>query len=633
MDKKNELWKSKLVSPERAISKIEPGMSIFLSTGAGEPRTLVKHLSASEESNLQDLELVQLVSFADAISPQAIDKANPKKFRLKTFFNGWVASDAITSGRVDLIPARFSRIPSLIESGAIRIDVAFVQITPPDKAGYSSLGIAVDMARRAMDKASLVVGEICDEIPRTMGDTFVHVNDFDYLVQSTEEPVTFPRWPYDKTFEKIAVNVASVIEDGSCICFSLGPLYEALGKALCSKRGLGIHSPFITDPVMDLIKCGAISNRNKKNFRGRSVAAYALGTKKLLKWLDNNPHLEFQAVDKVFDPVTIGENHKFVAILPARKVDLTGRVALHFGKGNVASGPSEAMDFVNGAELSKGGYTIFALPSRNLKGHSNVLLSVEDFPNEFPGRELLDMVITEYGVATLTGKTIRERAQAIIDIAHPNDRQWLVDQAKENHLIYPDQIFLSESCHLYPENVATISTFKDNLDVRFRAIKPSDEEQMRRLFYRFSDEAVYYRYFSPIQTMPHSKMQEYVNVDFRKAMSIVGVVGEAGNGKVIAEARYVMTTFRPFADVAFVVDEEYSGKGIGSYLFKRLIDIALERGIQGFSADVLASNKAMMKIFEKSPYPIKATLESGAYELTIPFKEDKGKKRGITYDL
>ncbi len=633
MNKKEEHWKTKIVSPEEVLRKIEPGMSIFLSTGAGEPRTLVKHLTASEEGNLQDLELVQLVSFADAISPAALNSVNPNKFRLKTFFNGWVASDAISSGRVDLIPARFSRIPRLIANGSIRIDVAFVQVTPPDSSGYSSLGIAVDMARKAMERATLVVGEISDKIPRTIGDTFVHVDDFDYLIHSTEDPIIFPRWKVDQTFKKIARNVASVIEDGSCICFSLGPLYEALGNALADKRGLGIHSPFITDPVMDLIKRGAVNNRNKDNFRGRSVAAYALGTKKLLKWLDNNPHMEFQAVDKVFDPVTIGTNKKFVAALPARKVDITGRVALHLGKGNVATGPSEAMDFVNGSELSKGGYTIFALPSRNLEGHSNILLSVEDFPNEFPSRELLDMIITEYGVATLQGKTVRERAQAIIDIAHPEDREWLINEAKENKIIYSDQIFLRESGFLYPENVSTQNRFKDDLEVRFRAIRPSDEEEMRRLFYRFSDEAVYYRYFSPIKTMTHSKMQEYVNIDFRNTMSIVGLVGEAGKGKIIAEARYVITPYRPFADVAFIVDEEYSGKGIGTYLFTRLIQIAKERGINGFSADVLASNKAMMKIFEKSIYPIKATLESGAYELTIPFYAKGRFKKGITYNL
>jgi GNAT superfamily N-acetyltransferase len=328
----------------------------------------------------------------------------------------------------------------------------------------------------------------------------------------------------------------------------------------------------------------------------------------------------------------IGQNDRYITILPARKVDLTGRVALHFGKGNVAAGPSEAMEFVYGSELSKGGMTIFALPSRNLKNHPNILPSVEDYPNEFPSRELIDLVVTEYGVASLAGRTVRERAQALIDVAHPKDRQYLFDQAKIQNILYKDQIFLAESGRLYPEEVATEHTFKGDVEVRFRAIRPSDEEEMRKLFYRFSDKAVYYRYFSPIKTMPHSKMQSYVNVDFRTTMSIVGLVGEADSRRLIAEARYVMTPHRPFPDVAFVVDEDYQGVGIGSYLFLRLIQIAQERGIKGFTADILASNKGMMHVIEKSPFPVQAKLDSGVYEISIPFSNSGANcRQGIDY--
>lgn len=612
--------KKKLVSTERALSKIEPGMSIFLGTGAMEPRTLVKHLMASDENNLQDLELIQLVSFGDAISLEAL---NTHKFRLKTFFSGWVAFEAITTGRVDLIPSRFSRIPHLIETDEIRVDAAFVKVTPPDEAGYCSLGVAVDVARSAMERASLSVGEICSKTPRTIGDTFIHVNDFDYLVQSVDDPICFPRWPLDEVMDKVAANVASLIEDGNCIGFSLGPLFEGLGKHLVGKRSLGIHSPFFTDPLMDLVRSGAVTNRYKSNFRGKCLASYALGTPELYAWLDGNALVEFQAVDKVFDPAIIGENDRFILILPARKVDLTGRLALHIGKGNVIAGPGEAMDFVNGAELSRGGRTIFALPSRNLKGESNIRVSVEDFPNEFPHRELVDLIATEYGVASLTGCTVRERAQALIDIAHPDHREGLVEQAKLANLLYADQIYLADSARLYPEDVASTNTFKDDLVVRFRAIKPSDEEQMRRLFYRFSDKAVYYRYFSPIKTMPHTKMQAYVNINYRRAMSLVGKVGETGQGRIIAEGRYVLSPNRPYADVAFVVDEEYQGKGIGTFLFHRLIQIARQRGILGFTADVLATNKSMMKVFERSPFPIRATLDTGVYSLSLPFKQQE----------
>jgi acyl-CoA hydrolase len=189
-----------------------------------------------------------------------------------------MASEAITAGVVDLIPSRFSRIPRLIECGMIHIDVAFVQVTPPDETGHCCLGVAVDVARQAMEKASLVAGEINTQIPHTFGDTVVTISDFDLIVLSTEEPIYFARWPVDDALDQVAVKVASVIEDGNCIAFSIGPLYEALSRHLVHKRHLGVHSPFFTDPLMDLVKNGVVSNRHKKIFRGKSLASYALGT-------------------------------------------------------------------------------------------------------------------------------------------------------------------------------------------------------------------------------------------------------------------------------------------------------------------------------------------------------------------
>jgi acyl-CoA hydrolase/GNAT superfamily N-acetyltransferase len=609
-------WERLTVPPDRVLERIEAGMSIFVGTGVAEPRTLVKHMMATDAPNLEDLELIQVISLSDAISLHGL---TAQKYRLKTFFSGWVASEAITAGWVDLIPSRFSEIPGLIASGQIRIDVAFVQVTPPNEAGYCSLGVAVDVARYAMEKASLVVGEINPRVPLTYGDTFVPISDFDLLVKATEEPIYFNRWPVHDVFDRIAANVAAEIEDGSCIAFSIGPLFEALGRHLVHKRNLGIHTPFFTDALMDLVKSGAVSNRNKDIFRGKSVTSYGLGTPDLMGWLSRNPLIEFQSIDKVFSPNQIGRNPGFVCVLPARKVDLSSRVALHVGKGSVAAGPENAVDFVNGAELSRGGRTVFALPSRNLNEEANIRLSVEDLPNQFSFKEAIDMIVTEYGVAYLKGRTVRERAQALIEIAHPDDRPRLVEQAKEQRILYQDQIFLAESARLYPSEVATKQTFKGDVEVRFRAIRPSDEEEMRRLFYRFSDEAVYYRYFSPIKTMPHAKMQEYVNVDFSHVLSIVGLVGNKGEGNIIAEARFIRDRHRPYAEVAFVVDETYQGLGVASYLLQRLIQLAKKRGLKGFTADVLATNKAMIKVFEKAGLPVKAKLEYGVYRLTIPF--------------
>ena len=612
-------WESIVVSPEKVMEIIEPGMSIFLATGVAEPRTLVKYLMASDLSNLKDLELIQPVSLGDAIP---IDERYSHKYRLRTFFSGWVASEAITAGRIDLIPIRYSRIPRLFRRGALRVDAAFVQVTPPDEAGFCSLGISADVAKLAMERASLVVGEINSQIPRTLGDTFVNVTDFNYLVRSAEDPIYFSRWNVSEEFNTIARNITNVIEDGSCISFFMGPLYEALGKHLIRKRHLGVHSVVMSDALMDLIKSGAVTNSRKRIFRGKSLVTYAQGTRELMRWLDNNPLIEFQGIDIVADPRSIGLNDNFVAIIPARKIDLTGGVALHVGKGNIIAGLGEIQELFWGASLSRGGRTIFALPSRNLKNESNIVLSVKDYPAQLSISESLDMIVTEYGVAYLSGRSVRERALALIDIAHPDDRGTLVQRAKEFNILYRDQIYLTESGHLYPHEINISHVFKDTVTVRFRPIRPSDEDDMRRLFYRFSDQAVYYRYFSPIKTMPHMKMQGYVNVDFNRTMSIVGVVEEGGVDKIIAEGRYVIVEDGTFADTAFIVDEDYQGKGIATFLFNLLMQLARQRGIKGFNADVLTANKAMMKVYEKSPYPMKATVSEGAYELTIPFPDE-----------
>jgi len=611
-------WQKKVVPPEKVLEEIHPGMTIFVGTGLAEPRTLVKTLLSSNMPNLRDLELVQIMSFGDPVS---IEERYPKKYRLKTFHSGWVASEAVSSGRVDLIPCNFSRIPRLIRSGMIRIDVAFVQITPPDESGYSSLGVAVDAARQAMEKATLVVGEISPHIPRTLGDTHVHIDEFNYLVETTEPAFLLDRWPVDPIINKVALNVASMIEDGSCISFSTGHLFECLGRHLQSKRHLGLHSPFITDPAMDLIKSGAITNRLKTSFRGTSLVSYALGTAELMRWLDRNPLVEFQGIDVVGSPAHIGMNDRYMAIMPVRKVDLTGRVAMHVGRSNVAFAMGEVQEILAGVQLSRGGRIICAVTSRNLAQQANIRFSIDEFPSQITLRESMDMVATEYGVAELTGRSVRERAMALIDIAHPDDRAELIRQAKEGNLIYPDQIYLSEAGRFYPEDVATEHTFKNNLTVRFRAIKPSDEDEMRRLFYRFSDEAVYYRYFSPIKTMPHTEMQPYVNVDYNRIMSIVGVIGPVGAGHIIAEARYVREPGKKFADTAFIVDEAYSSHGIATFLYELLMDIARKHGIQGFTADVLATNKGMLKVYEKAPFPVKSVLSEGVYSLTIPFAE------------
>lgn len=610
-----------MVSPEKIIDNIDPGMKIFLGTGAAEPRTLIKAILSSKARNLRDLELIQLISLGDAL-PR--DQDQDYKYRLKTFFSGYVASDAIRQGRVDYIPTISSRVPRLISAGIIDVNATFVQITPPDKRGYVSLGAVADASRQAMERSTLVVGEISRDIPYTMGNTFVHIDTFDYLIEATEPPLYFPRWPVTEVYRDLALNVASMVEDGSCIGYTFGPLFEALVEPLSRKKDLSIHSLIMTDALMELIESGAVSNRGKRFFTNKSVISYAQGTKELYRWLDGNPTIEFQGVDTIMDPLIMGSLEKYVKILPARKIDLTGIVALQVGKQNVTLDPGEVHSVFMGVALSPGGRAIFALPSRNRFGTPNIILSAKEYPNQFTNQESLDLVITEFGIASMRGRTQRERALALIDIAHPDDRQSLVEAAKEANILYRDQIYLTESGHCYPHEISFRHTFKDRLSVWFRPIKPSDEDDMRKLFYRFSDQSVYYRYFTPLKTMPHMQMQEYVNIDYRDVMSIVGIIVEEGVERIIAEGRYAHLQNSSYAEMAIVVDEQYVGMGIAAYLLDLLINTAIKQGIRGFKADVLTENKPMLKVFEKSRYPMHAVVKSGVYEVTIPFTTERG---------
>ncbi|MFP4309204.1 MAG: GNAT family N-acetyltransferase [Desulfococcaceae bacterium] len=614
-----QLWRDRLVSPEDVMNRISPGMTIFIGTGVAEPRTLFRRLKDSKAGNLLDLEVFQLVSLGDAI---AMGERHAHKYRLKTFFSGWEADEAITGGLADFIPSRYHEIPRLFRSGRISVDAVFVQVSPPNEAGFCSLGVCVDAARLAMERASLVVGEVSEKMPRTFGDTFVHLSEFDLLVASETPPIYFDRWKPDPVLDAVAANCAAVIEDGSCIGSSVGPLYEALARHLARKKDLGIHTPIFFDHLMDLVQSGAVTNRYKTVFPGKSLTSYAIGTETLMDWLDNNPLLEFQPVDHVFNPVHIAANPGFAAVFPARKVDLYGRIALHTGRGNVGSGPGELVDFFNGALLSEGGQTLFALPSRNREGEPNILPTVVDQPNPFAGWESVGMIVTEYGVVNIKGRTVRERAQGLIEVAHPDDREALVAAARERRIIYPDQVYRVDSAYLYPSEIAATHTFwrkEGPLSVRFRAIRPSDEEAMRRLFYRFSDEAVYCRYFTRIQAMPHTRMQEYVNVDFNRTMSIVG---EIEGGKIIAEIRYVRTEDGDaHPEFALLVDEAYQKVGIATYACGLLKRVAMERGLKGLKAWILPKNRKILRVLEKVDWDVNMKVDQGAYAVTIDFRE------------
>ncbi len=611
-------WKQQVSPPEKLFSLIKPGMSIFLSTGVSEPGTALRHLLNRKKFTMRDIEFIQLFSIGEAVPT---DGSRSNEYRLKTVFPGWISEPAVKNGYVDVIPCGFRRFTSMVASGDIKIDMAIVQITPPDPDGNCSFGVSVDAAGAAIKKASVVVGEINPHIPRTVGDTSVHLSAFDLLLESNDPPFYIPPFGAEDKYNKIAAYISEIIQDGSCLLFSVGSFFDTLAPYLVKKKDLGIHSPVITDAVMNLMHCGAVSNSMKEHHAGKTVTSYALGSQALYDWLNNNTDVVFETAERVIAPEIIGVNRDVVAIAPARKVDLTGNVALNPAKPDMVSGLNEISDIFHGALRSRDGRTIVALPSRRQNGKSNIRTSLYAQPGQLCPRELVDYVVTEYGVANLRARSLRERAQALIDIAHPGDRPALINAARNSKIIYSDQIYYPECAYVDPSDIAVTHQFK-GVDVRFRAIKPSDEEEMRKLFYRFSPRSIYYRYFGILKSMPHSKIQEYVNIDCKTVVSVVGLVGEPGSGHIIAEARYgKVPQPEGFAEIAFVVEDAYQNRGIATFLYRMLLGLAKNQGLKGFTAEVLAENRKMLGIFEKGGYPVQAKYEDGTYSLTIPFEK------------
>jgi RimJ/RimL family protein N-acetyltransferase len=504
-----------------------------------------------------------------------------------------------------------------VASDSWQVDAVMVRITPPDDRGFCSLGPAADIVRSCMQASRLVVGEVHPALPRTSVDTLFPLSDFHLLVSGEGEvfsPATSGKSP---ATERISEHLAALVEDGTCLAVTTGPLFDALASRLDGKRDLGIHTPYFTDALAQLVETGVVTNRNKRYETDRSLAVYAAGSEHLMQWLDGRTEVVFSDLEKVFDPAHIGENPDMLFIYPAERVDLAGRPLRSLSSMRRVPAFDEVVDFALGAALSRNGRTVVAVPSRDAAGRCAVMPYLDEGSEWDLSLATVSAVVTERGTAPLAGRSLRERVQLLIDVAHPEDRSWLVEEARSRKLLYPDQKFIAECAVVYPEDIREQMRLPEGETVHFRVIRPSDEEGMRRLFYRFSERSVYYRYFSRIRAMPHEKMQEYVNVDCRSVVSVVGRIGTGASERIVAEARYVLDAVEPAADIAFLVDEEFQGKGIGSRLFQLLVRLASERGIQWFTADVLPENRSMFKVFERSGLNVDAHIAEGSYRVRI----------------
>jgi len=410
---------NKLRTPEEALLSVKCGMRVYIQPGCAEPETLVDAL-IRRGPFVHDVEVVHLLTTgrADYVAPEMAGH-----FRHNAMFIGGNVREAVNEGRADYTPVYLSEVEELFESGAMPLDVALIQVSPPDAHGFCSFGVGVDTTLTAARCARTVVAQVNDQMPRTFGDSFIHVSQIHAFVESSRPLSELPNPEITDLHVKIAGHVADLIEDGAVLQTGIGAIPNAVLPFLMDRRDLGVHTETISDSAIPLVEAGVITGA-RKNFNPRKIIlAFVLGTKKLFDFVDNNPIFEFHPNAYTNDPRLIANNDNMVAINSALQVDITGQVCSDSVGTYFYSGIGGQVDFLRGASRSKGGKPIIALPSTAKDGAiSRIVAMLNPGAGVVTSRGLIRYVVTEYGVAYLHGKSIRERAKALIEIAHPKFR-------------------------------------------------------------------------------------------------------------------------------------------------------------------------------------------------------------------
>jgi len=619
-----EIYPQKFASEDHIFRHIHAGDRIFIGTGCGEPQHLVQSLVKFVESNPKsffDAEVLHIWTLG--VAPYT-DQKFRKNFRHNSFFIAENAREVVNNGIADYTPIFASDIPALFKRRLVPIDVALVQTSLPDKHGYLSLGISVDITKTAVENASLVIAQVNAHMPRIHGDTFINISDVDFVVPF-DEPLLEQRKtaPPTATVNKIGKYVARIIEDGDTIQVGYGSLPNAILSNLDKKNNLGIHTELLSDGIVDLMKRGVVNNTKKTIDRFKTVASFCIGSRETYQFLDDHPGVEFKTIDYTNNPTIIALNRNMVAINTALEIDLTGQATAESLGKFFFSGIGGQADFMRGAILARDGKTILALPSTAMNGKaSRIVPHLQEGAGVTLTRGDIHYVVTEYGMAYLHGKNIRERAMALIAIAHPDFQPWLLEEAKKTSLIYQDQAFIPGEKGQYPAELETIRTTKSGLEFLLRPVKISDEPLLKDFFYNLSDETRYKRFLSHREDMPHDMLQSiFVVIDYTQEMVVLATIEKEGTEDVIAVGQYAINEGTLTAQVALVVRDDYHHKGIGSKLISYLAYIAKKQGLVGFNADILPDNKHIMHLMENIGCIVDKKYTAGVIRLKVVFQE------------
>lgn len=590
------------LGPEGWQNFLKSGYRIFIGSGAACPHTLVGQF-LEQAVNYQNLEVCHILTLGETPWSQPQFDGHLK---INAFFLGPGSRDAVTRGDADYTPCFLSEIPHLFEDAIVPLDVALIQVSPPDQFGYCSFGVSVDIVAAACRSARYVIAQVNPRMPRTLGQSFIHVDDISAIIEAPEELVQLPKPLLDDCTLLIGKYASMLIDDACTLQMGIGKIPDAVLSNLRNHSDLGVHTEMFSDGLFDLYKNGNITNKYKGINENKTITSFCFGTRELYDFVDNNPHVEFHPSEYTNQPVTIAQNNKMTSINSAIEIDLTGQVVADSIGHRFYSGIGGQVDFIRGACMCPDGRPIIALPSTAAGGKvSRIVARLSEGSGVVTSRGDVHYVVTEYGIATLRGRSIRERALELIQVAHPKFRDQLLEQARQHYHVPSYQQARNS---LVPE-FGDVEICKMEIgEEKFflRPLKPSDQRRLQEFFYSHSEMTLLQRYRHVPNNMSTEQAYRLVNVDQSQDLALCVVERQGPREVIHAVGRYLLEG-KSRAEVAFVVREVKQGLGFGSQLLEQLIRIARQRELKKLVAYIRSDNRSMRALVEKFSFQRSST--------------------------
>jgi len=614
-----ELYEQKKVSLSHAIELIRSGDRIFVGSSCGEPQHLVSGLCNAID-HFTDIEIVRLLSLETAPLTLIANKTQETKLNIRSFYIGSAATASLARNKRFMTPVNLSAIPMLFKTGKIPLNVAFIQTSPPDESGYMSLGISVDVSLAAAQSADIVIAQVNSRMPSVFGrNSMMHISEIDAVVEYDEALLAVSAYPEIESAEIVGEHIARLVDNGSTLQIGLGTTSRAVMRALSDKNDLGIHTQYLTDDIMRLILKGVVTNRRKGINEGKSFAGAAIGTPELYDFLNGNESVEFSPSDYINDPAIIARNNKMIALNVAVAMDLTGQVAADAFQHNNFCGVNGMQDFIRGAAQSRGGAPVIMLTSRSRDGQkSRIVPTLEE--TAVISRGDVHYVVTEYGAVNLFGKSLGERAIAMISVAHPDFRDELFYNAKQMGLLSSDRYSENLMRGVYPINLEEKIKIND-VELTIRPSKPVDERHIQEHFYGLDTTDVASRFLHKKTAFVREEIKDISQIDYKTELTILAVKGDFGFGRVVGVGEYSLEPENNMAEVAFSVSKDFQRRGMGKILLKKLAEAAKDNEIGGLVAYTSPENRGMIKLFHSLPYKITESTDDGMRTLKLRFDQ------------